>query len=127
MRHRLLSWQYQIRTGVRKGWRWLLTHCCKPLILGRKAIRQTFRGRIGYRTAFVIHASPPPVAGPGASEVENKVKELLQHSEKRFQQGLFFMPIADQIDRGGAVVTSRLTQGSDGAKVDHLIAIYPVE
>ena len=127
MSSRFNTFQKRINRSVRQGWRWLLAHCCKPLIFGQKAIRRTFCGRIGYRTEYIIHASPAPLPGASATEVEHKVKELLQNSEKRFQQGHFFEPIADQIDLGGAVVTGRLTQGMGGAKVDHLIAIYPVE
>lgn len=127
MNSRLNSFRKQINRSVRQGWRWLIIHCCKPLIFGHKAIRRTFRGRIGYRTEYTIHATTSPLPDPSVSEVEDKVKELLQKSEKRFQQGQFFEPIADQIDLGGAVVTSRLTQGAGGAKVDHLIAIYPVK
>ena len=85
-------------------------------------MRRTFCGRIGFRTEYVIHATPS-AASP--SEVDQKVQELIQQSAQRFQQGQFFEPIAEQIDLGSGVITGRLRQGEEDGQVDHVIALYP--
>ncbi|MEZ5040263.1 MAG: hypothetical protein R2828_10230 [Saprospiraceae bacterium] len=119
---RLQTFQQAIQKSIYQGWRWLLKHAKAPLLLSRKAVRHTFRGRLGLNTAYVIHASPSP--SPSV-EMDHNIRALVQQTEQRFQEGHFFECIGQQVDLGPAVITSRLKQGLGDEQVDHIIAIYP--
>lgn len=123
MMNKLTSFQIWLKKSVWQGWRWLLKYGKKPWLLGRKAMRRSFCGRIGFRTEYVLHVTNTNLH----SDIDEKVKELLQQSEKKFREGQFFEPIADQVDQGFGIVTGRLKQGQDEAQSDHLVAIYPIE
>ena len=118
--------QQQIRFAVQRGWRRLLRlkrgGRQDPVRLGHKSTRSRHCGRIGLRTNYVIHASPPP---PPGEQLEQSVRELLKASEERFFAGRHFAPFAEQVDVNSAVITSRMRQGADEQVVDHLVAIFP--
>lgn len=119
----------RIERAVRWGWQALIRLGGVSLQLATRLFRRTFHGYLGPRTAYVVHTSPMPsaVLPDGLSEeVQAQIRELMEATAQEFRQGRFFLPLALQTERTGAVFTTRIRQGETGNTADHLAAIFPV-
>jgi len=126
---------YQISRTIWRGWRAWLHYSGGALQWARRLFQRTFSGFMGAGVAYEIH-SKPMVSEPEEIEisVDNLSEEertallqLILDTEKQFQQGAFFHPLAEQTLLTGAVITTRIQQGEVGKATDHLAVIFPVK